>query len=233
MTVFLIGAGIGDTDYLTVKAYRLIQRADVVIYDALIDTHILHLAPKSCLQIPVGKRGGKLSTSQDTINQILAKYALEYNTVIRLKGGDPGIFGRINPEIATLQAINVDYEIIPGISSAIAAPLLANIFLTEKKDSQGFTVVTGHDPNLLNWEILSQVDTLVILMGGRNLPIIVEKLQEYGRSHLFPIAIIKQARSPQQQVWKSTLGDIVQQTVNISLSPCVIVIGKVVNRDLG
>lgn len=230
MTVFFIGAGIGDIDYLTVKAYHLIQRADVIIYDALIDTHILHLAPESCLQIPVGKRGGKVSTSQATINELLAKYALEYHSVIRLKGGDPGIFGRINPEIDTLKAINADYEIIPGISSALAAPLLANIFLTEKNESQGVTIVTGHAPNLLNWEILSQVDTLVILMGGRNLPIIVQKLQEYGRSPLFPIAIIKQAGSNQQQVWKGTLGDIMQQTVNISLSPCVIVIGNVVKH---
>ncbi len=232
MTVFFIGAGIGDIDYLTVKAHRLIQSADVIIHDALIDTYILDLAPQTCLQIPVGKRGGKLSTPQATINKLLAKYALEYDNIIRLKGGDPGVFGRINPEIDTLNAINANYEIIPGISSAIAAPLLGNIFLTEKKDSHGFTVVTGHDPSLLNWQILSQVDTLVILMGGRNLGIIVDKLQEYGRSHLFPIAIIKQAGSNKQQEWKGTLGDIVQQTLNISLSPCVIVIGKVVNNEL-
>ncbi|MTF37395.1 uroporphyrinogen-III C-methyltransferase [Cyanobacterium aponinum] len=228
MTVFFVGAGIGDADHLTVKAHRLISQADVIIYDALIDNQILQLVPENCLQIPVGKRGGKVSTPQETINQLLAQYAPVYKTIIRLKGGDPGIFGRINPEIETLQAINVDYELIPGISSSIAAPLLANIFLTEKENSHGFMVVTGHDPNLLNWQVLSQVDTLVILMGSKNLPIIVDKLQEYGRSHLFPIAIIKQAGNSQQQIWKGTLGNIVEQTVNISLSPCIIVIGKVV-----
>lgn len=231
MTVFFIGAGIGDVDYLTVKALKIISQAEVIIYDALIDTHILDLTPPQCIKIYVGKRGGKISTSQESINELLVKYAQQYNHVIRLKSGDCGIFGRINPELKALQTINATIDIIPGISSALAVPLLANIMLTEKDDSRCITIVTGHDPQSLNWLILSQVDTLVILMGGKNLLIITELLQQYGRSPNFPVAIIKNGGSNKQKVWKGRLDNIVKKTLNISLSPCIIVIGKVVKND--
>jgi len=230
MTVYFIGAGIGGVDYLTVKGYRIISQAEVIIYDALIEKEILHIASDECLKICVGKRGGKISTSQTSINDLLVKYAQEYHTVIRLKCGDPAIFGRINPELEALSHIDTDIELIPGISSALAVPLWANIMLTEKDDSRCLTILTGHDPKILNWSILSQVDTLVILMGGKNLPIITQKLQKHGRSSQYPIAIIKNGGNPQQQIWKGTLNNIVEKTANISLSPCIIVIGKVVNN---
>ena len=129
-----------------------------------------------------------------------------------------------------LQSIDLNYELIPGISSALAAPLLAGIMLTEKNDSRCVTILTGHNPDILDWATLSQIDTLVILMGGRNLPLIVQKLQEYGRSVDFPIAIVKNGGRINQQVWKDTLGNIVETTANISLSPCIIIIGKVVEE---
>lgn len=230
MTVYFVGAGIGGIDYLTVKAARIISEAEVVIYDALVDTQILDLTSPECIKICVGKRGGKISTSQESINDLLVIYAQEYNRVIRLKSGDCGIFGRINPELETLQAINIDIVFIPGVSSAFAAPLLANIMLTEKNDSRCVTIVTGHEPDTLNWSILSQVDTLVILMAGKSLSIIVEQLQVYGRSPDFPVAVIKNGGSSQQQIWKGRLNNIVEKTLNISLSPCIIVIGKVVDK---
>jgi uroporphyrin-III C-methyltransferase len=230
MTVYFVGAGIGGVDYLTVKAARIIAEAEVIIYDALVDTQILDLTSSDCIKICVGKRGGKISTSQESINDLLVTYAQEYNKVIRLKSGDCGIFGRIHSELEVLQAINSNIEFIPGVSSAFAAPLLANIMLTEKNDSRCITIVTGHNPDSLNWAILSQVDTLVILMAGKNLSIIIEKLQLYGRSPDFPVAIIKNGGSSQQQVWKGRLDNIVEKTLNISLSPCIIVIGKVVNN---
>lgn len=230
MTVYFVGAGIGGVDYLTVKAARIISEAEVIIYDALVDTQILDLTSPECIKICVGKRGGKISTSQESINELLVIYAQEYNRVIRLKSGDCGIFGRISPELEALQTIHTDIEFIPGISSALAAPLLANIMLTEKNDSRCITIVTGHDPDNLNWSILCQVDTLVILMAGKNLSIIVEKLQLYGRSPDFPVAVIKNGGSSQQQIWKGKLDNIVEKTLNISLSPCIIVIGKVVDK---
>lgn len=228
MTVYFISAGIGGVEYLTVQAQDLICQGQVILYDALVDASLLELAPADCVKISVGKRGGKTSTSQEAINQLLIKYSQQYERVIRLKSGDIGIFGRIHEELSCLQSINVEYQLIPGLSSALAVPLLANIMLTEKNDSRCLTILTGHDPESLDWFALSKIDTLVILMGGINLPIIIQKLQEYGRSSNLPIAIIKNGGRTDQQIWKGTIGNILEKTANISLSPCIIVIGKVV-----
>lgn len=230
MTVYFVGAGIGGVEYLTIKAYNLIKEADVIIYDALVATEILDIASSDCLKICVGKRGGKISTPQGSINELLVEYGQKFPRVIRLKCGDVGIFGRINEELTALSHFNLDIELIPGISSALAVPLLAKIMLTEKDHSRCLTIITGHDPNLLNWSILAQIDTLVILMGGKNLGIITEKLQKHGRSRHHPIAIIKDGGTFSQQIWTGTLEDITTKTANQSLSPCIIVIGKIVNN---
>lgn len=232
MTVYFIGAGIGEIDYLTIKAYKILSRAEVLIYDNLVDEKLLELVPDNCLNFDVGKRGGKASTSQDYINQLLVYYSLQKKVVVRLKSGDPGIFGRLNPEIDTLITANCDFELIPGISSALAAPLLAGISLTDKIDSKCFTVLTGNDPDNLDWQTLAKIDTLVILMGGRTLPKIVQKLQENGRSPNFPIAIIRNSGRKNQQIWIGNLANIVTKTFNISLSPCIIIIGKVVDQRI-
>ena len=226
---YLIGAGIGSIDYLTNRATALVTLAEVLIYDDLVDTHILQLAPPTCQKIYVGKRGGKPSFSQTAINQLLVKYCQEGKIVIRLKSGDAGVFGRIYPEILALKAANCNFELVPGISSALAAPLLAGIPLTEKEISRHFVVVSGHNPENLDWSILAQIDTLVILMGGSALKIIVEKLQNSGRSNLEPVAIITESGRSQQRLWRGTLGDIVSKTENTILSPCIIIIGQVVN----
>jgi len=228
MTVYFIGAGIGGIDYLTVKAYRLISQAEVILYDALADSTILDIAPPKCLKIDVGKRGGKVSTAQTSINQLLVDYAQKNKIVIRLKSGDPAIFGRINRELKALSTINVSVELIPGISSVLAAPLLAGITLTEKEHSQNFTVISGHNPDSVDWSVLSKIDTLIVLMGGRNLAKICGYLMKNNRPLNFPIAIIKNAGRDNQQIWLGQLDNIVAQTVDISLSPCVIVIGKIV-----
>lgn len=232
MTVYLVGAGIGNIDYLTIKAHKIISTAEILIYDALIDTELLTLVPTNCLKINVGKRAGKKSTPQNSINEILIDYGQKYQTVVRLKGGDPGVFGRLNPEMEALTAANCDFELIPGISSALAAPLLAGISLTDKIDSKCFTVVTGNDPNTLNWEALAKIDTLIILMGSRNLAQIVEKLQENGRSPSFPIMIVRNCGHHNQQIWVGNLANIVEKTLNLSLSPCVIMVGKIVRKNL-
>lgn len=226
--VYLVGAGPGDVAYLTVKAYRLLASAQVLVYDALVDTELLNCVPPDCLKLDVGKRGGKPSTSQAEINNLLVKYCLEGKQVVRLKSGDPFIFGRCISEIEALKAAGCDFEVIPGISSALAAPLLAGIPLTDPVLSRCFAVLTAHEPDVLDWEALSRLETLVILMGGKNLAEIVHQLLKYGESHSKPIAIIRWAGTPNQEVWTGELGNILEKTGGLSLSPAVIVIGEVV-----
>jgi uroporphyrinogen III methyltransferase/synthase len=230
--VYLMGAGISDLDYLTVKATKILSQAEVLIYDALVDLSLLNLVPDNCLKIDIGKRGGKVSTSQNYINQLLVYYCQQGLIVARLKSGDPLIFGRINPEIEALTAANCNFELIPGISSALAAPLLAGIPLTDKIDSRCVAILTAHEPNTLDWQTLAKIDTLVILMGGRTLSVIVQRLQENGRSPNFPIAIIRNAGRKNQQIWRGILTDIVAKTAHLSLSPAIIVIGQVVNKQI-
>ncbi|MEH1902971.1 MAG: uroporphyrinogen-III C-methyltransferase [Nostoc sp.] len=226
--VYLVGAGPGDVAYLTVKAYNLLAAAQVLVYDALVDAQLLQCVPDDCLKLDVGKRGGKPSTTQSEINKLLVKHCQQGKQVVRLKSGDPLIFGRCTSEIEALKASGCDFELVPGISSALAAPLLAGIPLTDPVLSRTFAVLTAHEPELLDWEALSRLDTLVILMGGQHLPEIVHELLRHRRSHLTPIAIIRWAGTPDQQIWIAQLGDILEQTTELSLSPSVIVIGEVV-----
>jgi uroporphyrin-III C-methyltransferase len=226
--VYLVGAGPGDVDYLTVKAYRLLKKAEVLIYDALVNEQLPELVPDNCLKIHVGKRGGLPSTPQDEINHLLVKYCQQGKLVIRLKSGDPFIFGRCILEIQTLTNANCDFEVIPGISSALAAPLLAGIPLTDAVMSRCFAVLSAHQPDNLDWEALSRLDTLVLLMGGQHLSEIVHQLIRYGKNKCTPVAIIRKAGTVEQQVWIGTLSTIVEQVKTVRLSPAVIVIGKVV-----
>jgi uroporphyrin-III C-methyltransferase len=227
--VYLVGAGPGDVEYLTVKAYRLLASAEVLVYDALVDVELLDLVPADCLKLDVGKRGGKPSTSQVEINNLLVKHCLEGKQVVRLKSGDPFIFGRCLAEIEALKAAGCEFEVIPGISSALAAPLLAGIPLTDIVLSRCFAVLTAHEPDALDWEALSRLETLVILMGGRNLAEIVNQLLRYGKSKSTPIAIIRWAGTPSQEIWTGELDNILGKVTVSSLSPAVIVIGEVVN----
>ncbi|ABA23081.1 uroporphyrinogen-III synthase / uroporphyrinogen-III C-methyltransferase [Trichormus variabilis ATCC 29413] len=226
--VYLVGAGPGDVAYLTVKAYNLLATAQVLVYDALVDEQLLQCVSPDCLKLDVGKRGGKPSTPQADINHLLVKYCQEGALVVRLKSGDPFIFGRCTSEIEALKAAGCKFEVVPGISSSIAAPLLAGIPLTDPVMSRCFAVLTAHEPEVLDWEALSRLDTLVILMGGKNLADIINELLRRGQSHLTPIAIIRWAGTPSQQIWTGQLGDILEQTRGLSLSPAVIVIGEVV-----
>ena len=226
--VYLVGAGPGDVAYLTVRAQQLLSVAEVLIYDALIDSQLLHLVPDNCIKLDVGKRGGKPSTVQAEINQLLIEYCQAGSQVVRLKSGDPFIFGRSAAEIEALVAADCAFEVVPGISSALAAPELVGIPLTDPVLSRCFAVLTAHEPDRLDWNALTPIQTLVILMGGQQLPEIVHQLLRHGRSLHTPVAIIRWAGTPNQQVWTATLSNIVEQTTGISLSPAVIVIGEVV-----
>ncbi len=230
--VYLVGAGLGNIAYLTVRSHQLLTQAEVMIYDALVDDSILQLIPANCLKLDVGKRGGKPSTPQSEINQLLVKYCQQGKQVVRLKGGDPFIFGRTTGEIQALIAADCPFEVVPGISSALAAPLLAGIPLTDAKISRCFAVLTAHEPEIIDWKTVAQIETLVILMGSRNLAEILQQLQQQGRSPQTPVAIIRKGGCPQQQVWVGTISDMIEKTAYNSLSPCVIVVGEVVQfRD--
>lgn len=226
--VFLVGSGPGDIGNLTMRAYQLLTQAEVLVYDALVDSQFLDLVADTCLKLNVGKRGGQPSLKQDQIDRLLVEQCQQGKRVVRLKSGDPFIFGRTTSEIQALRAARCAYEVIPGVSSALAAPLLADIPLTDPTMSRCFAVLTAHEPERLNWEALAQLDTLVILMGGKYLPLIVEQLQRQGKSEKTPIAIVRWAAHPEQEVWVSTLAEILSQVVPQQLSPCVIVIGEVV-----
>ncbi|WP_299405091.1 uroporphyrinogen-III C-methyltransferase [Acaryochloris sp. IP29b_bin.148] len=226
--VFILGAGPGEQNHLTVVGKTLLTEADVILYDALIDPKLLNLAQKTCLKIQVGKRGKGPSTSQTDINQRLVHYCQQGQQVVRLKSGDPFVFGRTTAEILALHAAKCPVEVIPGLSSALAVPLLAGIPLTDPQRSQTFTILSAHAPESLNWSALAQLDTLVILMGGRQLKTVVRHLRQHGQSPDHPIAVIQWGGRQQQQIWTGTLADIVTQTHGTSLSPCVIVVGQVV-----
>ncbi|NET47630.1 MAG: uroporphyrinogen-III C-methyltransferase [Merismopedia sp. SIO2A8] len=228
--VYLMGAGPGDISHLTVEAQTILQTAtDVLIYDALVDEQLRALLPQDCQHIHVGKRGGQPSTPQADINHLLVHHCQQGRRVVRLKSGDPFIFGRCAAEITALKQAQCDFVVVPGLSSALAAPLLAHIPLTDPVLSRSFTVLSAHEPDVLNWPALAQLDTLVILMGTRHLATIVEQLQNHGRSPRTPIAIIRWASQPQEQIWVGTLESIVQQTSRQTLSPAVMVVGEVVS----
>ena len=215
-------------DFLTVKGQRLLSLAEVIIYDALVDDALLEIVPVDCLKLDVGKRGGKPSTPQAEINRLLVAHCQQGKQVVRLKSGDPFIFGRSSSEIQALREAKCGFEVVPGISSALAAPLLADIPLTDPVLSRCFAVFSAHEPELLDWQSLAHIDTLAILMGAAHLPEIVDRLIQQGRSPQTPIAIIRWAGHPEQQIWTGTLEAIVHQTTRQALSPCVIVIGEVV-----
>jgi len=226
--VYLVGSGPGGVAHLTVLAQQLLFQAEVLVYDALVDSDLLPLVPSTCLKLDVGKRGGQPSTPQAEINRLLIQYCQQGKRVVRLKNGDPFIFGRAAAEIQALRQANCTYEVVPGLSSVLAAPLLAGIPLTDPALSHCFAVLTAHNPDVLDWDALAQLETLVILMGGKCLPEIVHQLRLHGRSLETPIAIIRFAGRPQQQVWQGTLGSIERQTTGETLSPCVIVVGEVI-----
>lgn len=209
--VHLVGAGPGDPGLLTVKGLALLRRADAVVHDRLIDLALLDEAPEAAQRIDVGKAPGRHSCSQGEINDLLVALGRRGLRVVRLKGGDPFVFGRGGEECEALAAAGVPFEVVPGVSSAIAAPACAGIPLTHRGLAGSFTVVTGHrcgdDPAALDWPHLARTETLVILMGVANLPEIARRLIEHGRPAETPVAAIHAGSTPAQSVVSGTLAD--------------------------
>ncbi len=230
--VYLVGAGPGDPDLITVRGSDILGQADVIVYDRLANPELLSFTSENSEHIYVGKRPGRPSVSQEQINHILVTKAREDKMVARLKGGDPFVFGRGGEECQAMKAEGVPYEVIPGISSALAAPAYAGIPVTHRKQSRSFTVVTGHTLSgtdaLENWEHLAYADTLVVLMGVRSLPNIAETLIGFGRSADTPVAVIEKATYGSQKTVSGPLGNIAEQATHIS-PPATIVIGELVS----
>jgi uroporphyrinogen III methyltransferase/synthase len=215
-------------DYLTLRGSWLLQQADCLVHDALVDPELLKLLPPTCNIFDVGKRGGQPSPTQGEINQLLVQLSQAGKQVVRLKSGDPFIFGRTASELQALKEAGCPFEVVPGISSALAAPLLAGIPLTDPVWSHSFGVVTAHNPDLLDWPSLARLQTLVVLMGGQHLEEIIQRLQHNGCRSDMPVAIIRWGGHDQQQVWEGTLLSIRQVVKGQTLSPCVMVFGEVV-----
>jgi len=234
-TVYLIGAGPGDPGLVTVKAVQCLKKADVVVYDYLANDDLLDYAPPHAEKIYAGKMGGAHAMAQEDINKLLGDKALTGATVARLKGGDPYIFGRGGEEAAYLYDLNVPFEVIPGVSSAIAAPAYAGVPLTDRRHTSSVSLITGHeDPtkpkSSLDWERISNsAGTLVFLMGVKNLPGITQNLIKYGRSPETPVAIIQQGTTPSQKTVTGTLLTIVEEAENAGVKPpSIILVGSVV-----
>jgi len=230
--VYLTGAGPGDVELLTIKAARVIKEADVVIYDRLANPDILDMAKDGCEFVYVGKEDGRHIMPQDEINETIYQNALKYENVVRLKGGDPFVFGRGGEEANYLYERDIKFEIIPGITSSISAPAYAGIPVTHRGVSVSFRVVTGHEsPNKkvsqIPWDNFKTDDTIVFLMGLHNLELISKKLMEIGKPKDYPCAIISKGTTKNQSVVIGTLEDIVSKAKEIP-TPALIVVGKVV-----
>lgn len=229
-TVYLVGAGPGDPELITVRGERLLQAADVVVYDRLVHADLVQLVPPSAERYFVGKAPGEHKVLQAEINALLITKARAGNVVVRLKGGDPFVFGRGGEEAWRLHAADVPFEVVPGITSAIGVPAYAGIPVTHRGVSRAFTVVTGHtcamDDTALDWAHLASVDTLVILMGLGRLPQIAERLVAAGRAADTPVAVIQAGGTAHQQVVQGTLTTVGGRVAHLN-PPATIVVGEV------
>lgn len=228
--VSLVGAGPGDPGLLTRKAGLRLRQAEVVLYDRLVHHDVLRLAKKATL-VPVGKKPGRPGElRQDRIQRLLIRYAHSGFRVVRLKGGDPFVFGRGGEEAMALAAAGVAFEVIPGVSSFHSAPALAGIPVTHRGLASGFGVFTAHEAESssgIPWAAAAATPTAIFLMGVRNLPSIVSALLAYGRAENTPAALISRASWPDQRVVSACLSDIVQLAADLP-APAVLIVGEVV-----
>ena len=233
--VWILGAGPGDPELITLKGLKTIQSADVILYDALISMELLDYAPAGCKKIYVGKRKGHKEFPQEEINQLIVFYATRYGCVVRLKGGDPNVFGRGHEEMEYVRRRGISVEMISGISSVLAAPAAAGIPLTKRGVNESFWVITG---TLSSGEMSKDIAlaaqstaTVIILMGMTHLEKIAGLFQQHRSPHE-PMALIQQATTPDQKIAIGVAGDIFQRAIEMNISsPAVIVIGKVVNEN--
>ncbi len=232
--VYLVGAGPGDPELLTVKALRLIQSADVVVFDRLVAPEIMELVPQGTARITVGKSPGHHCVPQAEINELLVNLAQRSRRIVRLKGGDPFIFGRGSEEALELHRRGVRFEVVPGITAAAAASAYAGIPLTHRAMSRGVRLVTGHlrdnEALELDWQSLADPEaTLVVYMGLSNLGAIVDRLVEAGRAADTPAAAVQEGSTKRQRSVRATLGSLPQAVADAGLqAPVAIIVGETV-----
>jgi len=228
MVVYLVGAGPGDPELITLKAIKALKKADVIIYDRLINKKILEHAREDAKLIYVGKKAGKHSKSQEEINSILVEEAKKNKTVVRLKGGDPFVFGRGGEELLALKSHGIKTRIIPGITSAIGVPTAAGLPITHRGLATSFTIVTGHeDPTKekrqVHWDY--KADTIIILMGVGNLQKNTRELMKYRPADT-PVCAIENGTTEKERITFATLEDISTKDIK---PPAIIIIGHIVN----
>lgn len=233
--VYLVGAGPGDPGLITVKGLEAIKKADVIVYDRLACPQLLKHAKEEAELIYVGKLPDRHTLAQEEINDLLAEKAKEGKIVTRLKGGDPFIFGRGGEEAERCAEEGIPFEVVPGITSAIAVPAYAGIPVTHRDFNSSFAIVTGHErpektESSIRWDLLATAtETLIFLMGVRNLPYIVEQLKKHGRSKETPVALVRWGTRVEQETLVGTLENIVQKVQEANFRPpAVIVVGEVV-----
>ncbi len=233
MTVYLVGAGPGDPELLTLKAARLIAEADAVVYDRLVHPDVIRMAPPWAECFDVGKTPGLPSPSQAEINDLLVSLSDRFTTVVRIKGGDPFVFGRGAEEAEELLAAGVSVSVVPGISSSVAGPAAAGLSVTRRGVSSGFCVVTAHqDPDSvpIHWPSIATAGiTIVVLMGAKRAPMVRRNLIGGGLDPATPVAIITDATGSGEQISFLTLDSLGQSTVP---NPSIIMIGPAASADL-
>lgn len=234
--VFLVGAGPGDPKLITLRAVELIKKADIVLYDRLVSKKILDMIPKSAKKIYVGREVGDDYKHQDSTNDLMVKHAKANRMVVRLKGGDPTIFGRGGEEAEYLKKRKIKFEIIPGITSGIGAATYSGIPLTHRKFASSVVFVTGHeDPQKqkesVKWQRLAKsVDTIVIMMGLSRIGIICKQLIKGGMSKKTPVAVIENGTTPNHKMITGDLSNILKLASQKHIKPpSIIIIGKVVS----
>lgn len=229
--VYLVGAGPGDPELITVRGLRCLRQADVVVYDRLVDARLLTAAPPAARRVYAGKSPGRQALRQEEINALLVRQARAGRVVVRLKGGDPFVFGRGGEEALACAAAGVAWEAVPGVTSAVAVPGLAGIPLTHRGVAASFVVVTGHGAGAdrLDWEALTRVDTLVILMGAARLGEIAAILASHGKPPETPVAVVENGSHEDERVLTGTLTDIAEIAAAAGLgSPATVIVGEVV-----
>ncbi len=233
--VYLVGAGAGDPGLLTLRGREALERCQVVLYDRLANPRLLDFAPPTAERVFVGKQPGRVAYTQEEINQLLVDHALAGRTVCRLKAGDPFVFGRGGEEALACVEAGVSFEVVPGVTSAIAAPAYAGIPVTHRNVATSFAVITGHEnpdkpETQVDWaKLAGAADTLIFLMGVGNLPEIVRELTAHGRPTSTPVALVRWGTWPRQQTVQGTLADIVEVVAQSGLKPpAVTIVGEVV-----
>lgn len=233
MKVYLVGAGPGDPGLITVKGRKILERADAILYDHLANDRLLDLAPASAERVYVGKKRSAHEFSQDEISAMLIERARAGKTVVRLKGGDPFIFGRGGEEIEALAAAGIPFEIVPGVTTPLGIAAYTGVPLTHREHTSAVTFVTGHNVVAIDWSKIGGVETIVLFMGLVNFPLIARELIAHGRSPATPAMVVRWATRPDQQTITGTLEDLPLKIADAGMKPpATIIIGDVVTlRD--